>query len=208
MTVPAGVLAGLLQDIGRGPAGLGGARLVCIDGPAGSGKTTLAAQIVEALGATIVHMDDLYAGWTGLDAGVDQLLGAVLTPLSQGISGTYRRFDWIADSYAETVVVEPSDVIVVEGCGSASSSVDEFLPTIVWVEAPDAVRLARGLERDGTDALEHWSRFMTQERAHYAANLTAQRAHVHLDGEGERQDGPSRPAAPSLLGGAQDEDAR
>ncbi|MEP7764844.1 AAA family ATPase [Sanguibacter sp. 25GB23B1] len=184
MTVPDDVLARLLRDIYRCPAGLGGARLVCIDGPAGSGKTTLAAQLVEALPATVVHMDDLYAGWTGLDAGVDQLLTAVLAPLARGESGAYRRYDWSADEYAETVCVKPTAVLVVEGCGSASTGTDAYLPWIIWVEAPDDVRLARGLARDGADALAHWRGFMAQERVHYAANGTERRSHVRLDGTG------------------------
>ena len=57
------------------PPGLGATRLVCVDGPAGSGKTTLAAALVRAtrrhgLSVALVHMDDVYEGWSGLaDAG-------------------------------------------------------------------------------------------------------------------------------------------
>src|SRR5205085_5813827 len=44
------------------PPLLGATRLVCVDGPAGSGKTTFADRLTEALGgaAALVHMDDLY----------------------------------------------------------------------------------------------------------------------------------------------------
>ena len=41
MTVPADVLDLILEVVAEAPAGLGGMRLVCVDGPAGSGKTTL-----------------------------------------------------------------------------------------------------------------------------------------------------------------------
>lgn len=196
MTVPDDVLARLLGDIRRTPAGLAGSRLVCIDGPAGSGKTTLSAQLASALGATVVHMDDLYAGWTGMDEGVDQLLHAVLAPLARGEQGRYRRYDWSTDEYAETVTVEPTDVVVVEGCGSASMGTDLYLPWIAWVEAPDDLRLARGLARDGAAALDHWRAFMVQERVHYATNDTARRAHVRLDETGHLRDAEGPTVSP------------
>ena len=50
------------------PATLGTGRLVCVDGPAGSGKTTLGAELAERTGAQLVHGDDLMEGWRGLDA--------------------------------------------------------------------------------------------------------------------------------------------
>jgi Holliday junction resolvasome RuvABC ATP-dependent DNA helicase subunit len=45
---------------------LGATRLVCIDGPAGSGKTTLGTLVAASVGAQLVHGDDLMAGWSGL----------------------------------------------------------------------------------------------------------------------------------------------
>jgi uridine kinase len=38
--------------------------IITIDGPAGSGKTTLAQKLVNDLSdAQVIHMDDLYEGW-------------------------------------------------------------------------------------------------------------------------------------------------
>ena len=37
------------------PATLGAGRLVCVDGPAGSGKTTLGAALAERTGAQLIH---------------------------------------------------------------------------------------------------------------------------------------------------------
>ena len=72
----------------RAPPRLGGTRLVCVDGPAGSGKTTFAGRLAAALGAdaVVVHMDDLYAGWT-LTGAVARLRAGVLRPLADGRPG-------------------------------------------------------------------------------------------------------------------------
>jgi len=163
-------------------AALGGGRLVCVDGPAGSGKTTLASLLEGRWGATVVHMDDLYAGWEGRDLGVRQLLDGVLAPLSRARPGRYERYDWYAGRFAGTHVVEPCPVLVVEGCGSATREVDRYDALVVWVEAPDDVRLRRGLERDGAGMRDHWLQWMADEKDFYARERTRDRAQAHIDG--------------------------
>ena len=168
---------------GGGPAS-SGTRLVVVDGPAGSGKTTLAAQLGEALPAQVLHMDDLYEGWRGLEPAWDRLATWVLGPLGTGRPGRYRRYDWDLDRFAEWHDVPVAPFLVVEGCGAARREADAVAALRVWVEAPDALRLQRGLERDGADQRDHWVAWMAAEREHYARNATRERADVLLDGFG------------------------
>lgn len=162
--------------------------LVCIDGVAGAGKTTLAGRLCDALVATgrsvaVVHMDDLYEGWGGLLAAHDQVR-ALVEPLRHGDTASYRRYDWIAGARAETVVVPPVDVLLLEGCGSAPPPVDAEATLTIFIDAPDELRLARGLARDGDHMREDWLAFMADERALAARDRTRARADVVLDGTG------------------------
>ena len=143
-------VAHLLVELARSrPATLGAGRLIRLDGPAGSGKTTLAEAVASLLpGSRVVHMDDLYDGWDGLPRVADQL-DALLLPLAAGQPGSYRRYDWLADAYAETVVVPPGDLVVLEGVGSGSRAHAGLATVTAWVWAPEEVR--RHVGSSGTD---------------------------------------------------------
>ena len=163
----------------------GRTRLVCIDGPAGSGKSTLAAAVAQAVGAApVVHMDDLYQGWDQPLG--DQLAGRVdawlLTPWAAGLAGNHPRYDWVRGRFGEWVQVPAAPVVILEGCASAAAGIRERASLVVWVEAPVALRLERGLERDG-DALEgQWLSWQEREAAHFAVDDTRAAADVRVDG--------------------------
>ena len=182
---------GLAARVLAAPPRLGGVRLVCIDGPAGSGKTTFAGRLTHALGegAGLVHLEDLYAGWT-LTGAVARLSAGVLRPLAEGGPGSHHRYDWAAGRFAdEPVVVPVPRVLVVEGCGSCARVLDSWTTMRIWVEAPPALRLSRGLARDGDDLAALWRRWQESEARHFAAQDTRARADVRVDGAASCPDG-------------------
>lgn len=176
------VVEGLADRVRRAPPRLGRTRLVVVDGPAGSGKTTLAARLAGALDAPVVQGDDLLAGWGDLEGWWDRLAEQVLEPLATGRPGRYQRFDWVAGAFAEWHDVPVTDHLVVEGCGSGRRAADPVAVLRIWVEAPDDVRLARGLARDGEAMRPEWLAWMAAEAAHFAAESTRERADVVVDG--------------------------
>lgn len=159
--------------------------LVCVDGPAGSGKTTLADALVAAVdGAVVVHTDDLLAGWDGLP-GLPASLSRLLEPLAAGRAGRYRRYDWDAGRYAEEVAVAPAPLVVVEGVGSGSLPTARLADLLVWVEAPVELRMRRGLERDGDAFAPYWVAWAAAEERLFAEQRTRERADLVVDGTGE-----------------------
>jgi len=71
---------------------------VFVDGPAGAGKTTWADGLSAGLGVPVVHMDDLYLGWSGLEGAFYRLEELVLAPLSAGQTAAFKAYDWTMDS--------------------------------------------------------------------------------------------------------------
>jgi uridine kinase len=177
-------VADLAARVLAAPARLGAVRLVCVDGPAGSGKTTLAGRLADALGgaAALVHFDELYAGWTTTGA-QGRLQAGVLGPLSEGRAGSHHRFDWGTRRFAAAPVAVPvRAVLVVEGCGSSPRALDPWTSLRIWVEAPADLRLTRGLARDGWELEPEWRRWLDTEAAEFAREDTRERADVRLDG--------------------------
>jgi energy-coupling factor transporter ATP-binding protein EcfA2 len=156
-------------------------RLVCVDGPAGSGKTTLAAEVAELTEAPVLHMDDMFEGWGGLPR-ITHQLETLLRPLAAGRSGTYRRWDWPGNAWAETVVVPPAPLLVLEGVGSGSCDVADLITVLAWVEVPYDLRMARGLERGGVGVAEHWRQWAIDEQDLFDRERTRERADLVLDG--------------------------
>ncbi len=186
---PRPTLEVLVARVLTGAPRLGATRLVAIDGPAGSGKSTLAADLAAALrergqDPTGIGMDDLFEGWAGLDAGVEQLVAGILAPLARGEAGSYRRWDWHASTWAEAVVVPPPGVLVVEGCGAAPRAAAPWTNLLAFVETDRDVRLHRGIARDGEDMRADWLRWMDLEEQVFAREATRARADVRLDGAG------------------------
>ena len=167
---------------------LGRSRLVCIDGPAGSGKTTLAKLVAgecarRAVWAVLVHMDDLYEGWGGLAAAGERVNEAIVEPLGRGDQGSYRRYDWHREQSAEQVRVPPADVVVLEGVGSASLRYADRVSLLVFVEASETTRLNRWVARDGPALSRHWRPWAVEEAQLHTDERTRSRADLVVDGE-------------------------
>ena len=163
------------------PPRCGPVRVLAIDGPSGSGKTTLAHGVVAALGWPVVHMDQIFPGWDGLAAAPGLLTTQVLEPLSRGEHAAYREWDWARETWGRTIDVPRSAGLVVEGCGSSVMPAGAYAAATVWVDAPRAVRLARGLARDGETYAPHWRRWADQEDEVFRADRTRERADLVVD---------------------------
>ena len=172
-------LVELVQGILKRP---GPVRLIAVDGPGGSGKSTFAELLSAALGgAPIVHTDDFASADNPINWW-PRLLEQVIEPLADARAAYYQRYDWPTESLAEWHTVDPAPIIIIEGVSSARREWSRHLSYVIWIETSRELRLQRAVERDGEDAMEDWEFWMAQEDAHYQRDPTRERSDAVVDG--------------------------
>ena len=160
----------------------GRSRLVAIDGPGGSGKTTFADRLsLAANGAPIVHTDDFASADNPINWW-PRMLDQVIAPLARGERSRYQRYDWPSETLAEWHEVDPTPIVIIEGVTAGRAEWVEHLDFVIWIDTPRDVRLERAVERDGAGALDAWDVWMSAEDAHYERDPTRQRADLIVDG--------------------------
>lgn len=155
--------------------------LLCVDGLAGSGKSTVAAEVAADFDgtSTVVHTDDLCPGWGGLPQ-VPAILTDLVEALASGRAGSYPRYDWIAGRVAEDVVVEPADLVILEGVGAGCRALRSWRTALVWLECPVEVRRTRALARDGATFAPYWDAWADAERVYLTTEADRDRADLIL----------------------------
>ena len=172
--------------------------LVAIDGLGGAGKSTLAQlleQQLKTLGwiVTVVKHDDFYrssnqrenqkTGAIGSDFDWKRLRDQVLIPIREGRSAHYQRYDWETDVLAEWRTISAPDVVLVEGVYTMRCELTDLYDLKIWVECPRAVRLTRGIARDGEKARAIWEQdWMPKEDYYVKTHLPRERADLSMNG--------------------------
>jgi len=154
------------------------ASLITIDGPAGSGKTTLAGLIEDALrgegfSVATIHMDDLYDGWDlALSDSLTQTLASILDQFAHAPTITIPQYDWRLAKYGPSQVFETPSHLILEGVGSGQRITRARADIKLWVEAPSDVALKRVLDRDGNELFEEMRLWQGREASHFLAQAT------------------------------------
>lgn len=171
---PAGPLdlARLADELRVLPPSCGPVRLVAVDGHAGSGKSTFAARLADALGgAPALHLDDIAThdelfAWTG------RLRRQVLAPLGRGEVAEYHPYDWILRRFGPPRRLPPAPVVLIEGVGAGRRALRPHLARLLWMDRGPEESWRRGRHRDGPAQSAFWDGWTVAETRHFARDPT------------------------------------
>jgi uridine kinase len=163
--------------------------VVAIDGRSGSGKSTVAAAVAQAIGAVIVPCDDFFAAsvsnaeWdhrTPEQRAADamdwrRLKREAIDPLRAGRPAHWYAFDFLAGPRSDgtyplqTTPTEraPRPVVLLDGAYSARPELVDVLDLSVLVEAAPSTRAARLAAREEADSLRQWHARWDLAEEHY-----------------------------------------
>jgi uridine kinase len=154
---------------------------VGIDGCGGAGKSTLAAALLTRLASAQVIPTDDFASWDEPINWWPRMLEEVFRPITQGRPTRYRRYDWVLGSLAESIEVD-GQILLIEGVSSTRREFRPYLGMRIWIECPAAVRLQRGLIRDGEDCAAQWKSWMASENEYVSSHRPEEGADHILSG--------------------------
>ena len=143
-----------------------GRLLVCLDGSSGAGKTTASRILVDYLRCLrgfvhLVHMDDFYPGWEGLEKASELLPLLISSP-----HPSYQHWDWARNCPSDRVFLDPHSDLFIEGCGAITTSSASLSTCSIWMQADEKIRKERALKRDGKTYAPYWTIWADQEKAH------------------------------------------
>ena len=164
----------------------GSTTLITIDGPSGSGKTELARKLsFELNNAPVVHMDDLYEGWTHAFEPVmtERIMAWIITPLLSGLPIHHLCYDWAEKKFNDWRTLPSSPFVIIEGVGAGNTALRKYISQSIWIEADEELLLDRVLQRDGEVIRDEMLIWKSREASYFELHNVKQSAMIHLSGQ-------------------------
>lgn len=152
-------------------------QLLAIDGPAGAGKTTLATKLeagfAESLTVQVIHLDDLYDGWSnGLGQKLTDDLAYIVASHKNHSEYKLQFFNWASMKFDSTREFQPTDILIIEGVGACQKVVRDAGATTYWLDIDSHKGLERVLVRDGQQLRDQMLAWQIYQDKHFAADQT------------------------------------
>ena len=137
--------------------------LIAIDGGAGSGKSTLGAQLRSIYRCPLLHMDDFFLrphqrtpqrlALAGGNVDRERFEEEVLRPCRAGLPIAYRRYDCGTQTLLPPQEISPAPLVIVEGSYSCHPALRPYYDLTVYLDISPALQRRR-IERRNSPEMQ------------------------------------------------------
>ncbi len=148
-----------------------------IDGPCGSGKTTLASLIQEKLDVEIIHLDDFFLPMDlrtserlseiGGNVHYERFLSEVIDGIHSEKTFTYRKFSCSTMTYGESVTICQNKPIVIEGSYSLRPDFRSIYTKKIFLTIDHLTQKQRLIHRVGEDRYKQFEELWIPKEVTY-----------------------------------------
>ncbi len=167
--------------------------VLAIDGPCGSGKTTLADYLQEKMNASVIHMDHFFLPFSqktrerllepGGNIHYERFLEIITPALKENRPFSYTAYDCKTASYNRQITITSRKLIVVEGSYSLHEKFGKYYDYAVFLTIPYDTQLRR-LHKRCTDEAK-FERFIhdwiPMEQRYHTAQKVQKRCDFVID---------------------------
>ena len=132
--------------------------VISIDGPCGSGKSTIAEELRKETSCNVLHMDDFYLpfanrdkNWMNMIAGhmdFNRLIAKVLRPYKEGRKTEYISYDCHSDKYLQEIDIDLNKPLIIEGSYSSHPCLNEYIDYKIFIDIDSKLQKERLTKRN------------------------------------------------------------
>jgi uridine kinase len=122
-------------------------------------------------------MDDLYNGWeNALGEGLTQTLESIVNAHKNGVSIEIDIFNWQSMSFDSKAMINPVDILILEGVGAGQKVVRDAGATLYWLDIDAEEGIQRVLNRDGNQIASKMKQWQIAQEIHFMRDKTRENA--------------------------------